>query len=145
MGEGDSGRFGASTAIALKTGKPVWREELRAPPTSAQLATAGGIVFDGSADRVRACRSTAGEALWRTSLGAIPTSFPITFTVESKQYAAVVAGEGTYHDGVATMLASRLTPRWRNPLSGRSRCPNRHAMREQIHGALSAAVEWRKR
>ena len=107
--DGSAGNYGGWIAVDLRTGKTVWREERRAPHTSAELATAGGVVFDGSADRqFRARNSATGKVLWQTNLSDSPTSFPITFSSGGKQYVAVVAGGGTYHDSVAAKLTPEI-------------------------------------
>ena len=103
--------FGGWAAIDLRTGKTAWRDLRRAPPASAQLATAGGIVFDGSIDRqFRARDSATGAVLWQAQLSDSPTSFPITFGVNGKQYVAIATGGGTYHDAVAHQLAPEIDP-----------------------------------
>ncbi len=66
------GKFGRLEAIDLTTGKVAWTDRRRAPETSAVLATAGGLVFDGSRDReFRASDSSTGDMLWQTRLCAV--------------------------------------------------------------------------
>ena len=74
----------------------VWTDRQRAPQTTGALATAGGIVFDGSLDRyMRAYDESNGKVLWETRLNDMPSSCPITYSVNGKQYVAVVVGNGS--------------------------------------------------
>ncbi len=76
-------------------GERVWAYK---PPsgsamTAAALATAGGIVFGGTADReFFAVDAETGEELWRTRLNGDVSGAPVTFEVDGKQYLAVGAG-----------------------------------------------------
>jgi alcohol dehydrogenase (cytochrome c) len=64
--------------------------------TASALATAGGIVFGGTADReFFALNSETGELLWQTRLNGDVSGAPITFEVDGKQYVAVTAGGRT--------------------------------------------------
>jgi alcohol dehydrogenase (cytochrome c) len=109
------GNFGRIQAINLQSGKTVWTIRQRAPISSAMLASAGGIAFNGSRDRYfRAYDQSNGKVLWETRLGAAPSSFPITYTVNAIQYVAVVAGGGNPLD---TQL-DPLTPEIVNPTVG---------------------------
>ena len=104
---GSDHNYGRLAAIDLRTGKPAWTVRRRAPAASAVLATAGGILFEGSRDRwFRALDSATGKVLWQVRLSDTPNSFPITYMVNGKQYVAVVSGGGTFLDG----LYNRLTP-----------------------------------
>lgn len=92
---GSDGKYGRVEAINLKTRKVVWTDRQRAPITTAMLATAGGIVFGGSFDRwIRAYDDSNGNVLWETRLNDVPNSCPITYSVNGKQYVAVVVGNG---------------------------------------------------
>ena len=51
------------------------------------MATAGGLVFAGDANgRFKALDQTNGEVLWEINLGSPVLGFPITYTVDGKQY-----------------------------------------------------------
>ena len=92
------GRYGRLQAINLATRETVWVERQRAPYMTGILATAGGLVFAGSMDRVFAAYDqTNGERLWSTRLTEVPNSAPITYSVDGRQYVAVVVGSGGYH------------------------------------------------
>ena len=59
------------------------------------LATAGGILFNGSMDRyLRAFDQENGKVLWQTRLGSQVFGAPVTFSVAGRQYIAVTAGGG---------------------------------------------------
>jgi mono/diheme cytochrome c family protein len=61
--------------------------------TASALATAGGIVFGGTADRqFFALDTDTGELLWQMRLNGDISGAPITFEVDGKQYVAVGAG-----------------------------------------------------
>jgi alcohol dehydrogenase (cytochrome c) len=112
--DGD-GKYGRFEAINLETRKVVWTDRQRAPQTTGALATAGGIVFDGSLDRyIRAYDESNGKVLWETRLNDVPSSCPITYSVNGKQYVAVVVGNGGAH--AATWPP--LVPEIKNPPGG---------------------------
>jgi cytochrome c5 len=61
--------------------------------TASALATAGGIVFGGTADRqLFALHSDTGELLWQMRLNGDISGAPVTFEHLGKQYVAVGAG-----------------------------------------------------
>jgi alcohol dehydrogenase (cytochrome c) len=89
------GRYGRLQAIDLETRKTVWIQRQRAPQSSGVLATAGGLVFAGALDRwFTAYDAGNGEPLWQVRLSDVPNSAPITYSVNGKQYIAVVVGYG---------------------------------------------------
>ncbi|HEX5421032.1 MAG TPA: PQQ-binding-like beta-propeller repeat protein [Gammaproteobacteria bacterium] len=93
---GSDGRYGRIEAIDLKTRKPVWIDRQRAPQTTGVLATAGGVVFAGALDRwFSAYDQATGKTLWRTRLNDVPSSAPISYSVDGKQYVAMVVGYGS--------------------------------------------------
>lgn len=90
------GRYGRLEAIDLRTQKPVWTTRQRPPQTTGVLATAGGLVFAGALDRFfSAYDDSSGDLLWKTRLSDVPSSSPITYTVNGKQYVAMVVGYGS--------------------------------------------------
>ncbi|CCW18432.1 Glucose dehydrogenase, PQQ-dependent [Sphingobium indicum BiD32] len=104
---GSENRFGRITAIDLATGREAWDVAERSPIASAALATAGGLVFVGFRDRwFRALDSDTGKTLWQTRLADTPNAFPITYSVNGRQFVAIVTGAGTYVDG----FVAHLTP-----------------------------------
>ena len=92
------GNFGRVEALNIDTGKVVWIKRHRAAELSSLLVTAGGLIFDGDADRrFRASDSSNGNVLWETRLNAVPSSTPISYMSGGKQYIAVVSGGGGGH------------------------------------------------
>jgi alcohol dehydrogenase (cytochrome c) len=109
---GSDGKYGRLEAIDLATKKVVWTDRQRAPASSGVLATAGGIVFLGAIDRViKAFDDTSGTVLWQTRLNDVPSSAPISYGVNGKQYVAVVTGNG----GEQASTFPLLVPEIRNP------------------------------
>jgi alcohol dehydrogenase (cytochrome c) len=86
---------GEFVAFDPVTGEREWvfRPESGAPMTASALATAGGVVFGGTADRqLFALHSETGELLWQTRLNGDVSGAPITYEIDGKQYLAVAAG-----------------------------------------------------
>jgi alcohol dehydrogenase (cytochrome c) len=109
------GKYGRFEAINLETRKAVWTDRQRAPQTTGALDTAGGVVFDGSLDRyIRAYDDSNGKVLWETRLNDVPSSCPITYSVNGKQYLAVVVGNGGAH----AITWPPLVPEIKNPPGG---------------------------
>lgn len=106
------GRYGRVEAIDLRTRKRLWATRARAPQTSGVLATAGGLVFSGAADRwLSAMDDATGKVLWKVRLSDVPSSSPISYTVDGKQYIAVVVGYG----GPQSATFTKLTPEIKLP------------------------------
>jgi alcohol dehydrogenase (cytochrome c) len=102
------GMVGRVQAFELATGKKLWVQRRRSPGTSAILATAGGLIFEGGRDRwFRASDDRTGKVLWQTRLDNSPGSFPISYSVDGVQYIAVVTGAGNGQD---LFVGGRLTP-----------------------------------
>ena len=115
----DDGMHAQLTAIDLATHKIVWKKTQRAPFESAILATAGGVIFAGSRDRMfRALDDRTGEVLWETRLNASPSSFPITYSIDGEQYVAIVAGGGGPLDATGALSAPEIV----NPSEGITLC-----------------------
>ena len=111
------GKFGRLQAINLQTGKVLWTDRERASPSSAVLATAGGLVFNGNHDRkFRAYDDQSGAILWETRLNAPPASFPITYSVNGEQYVAVVAGGGSALEATRASLTPEIDTPAGNPV-----------------------------
>jgi PQQ-dependent dehydrogenase (methanol/ethanol family) len=109
------GKYGRFEAINLETRTVVWTDRQRAPQTTGALATAGGIVFGGSLDRyIRAYDDATGKVLWETRLNDVPSSCPISYSVNGKQYIAVVVGNG----GAQAASMPPLVPEIKNPPGG---------------------------
>ena len=87
--------IGEFAAFDPVTGRRAWtyRPANGAPMTAAALATGGGLVFGGTADRrFFALDAGTGELLWRTRLNGGVYGAPVTFEVDGRQYLAIGAG-----------------------------------------------------
>jgi alcohol dehydrogenase (cytochrome c) len=86
---------GQVTAVDVATGNTVWQYQQRAYNYSAVLATAGGLVFNGDAARYFFALDTdTGKKIWQVRLGSMCCGYPITYSVDGRQFIAVVAGYG---------------------------------------------------
>jgi alcohol dehydrogenase (cytochrome c) len=94
LAEGST-NIGRLDAISVETGRTLWSWETPASNYSPVLATAGGILFNGSMDRyLRAFDQSDGKLLWQTRLGSQVFGATVTFRVAGRQYIAVTAGGG---------------------------------------------------
>jgi alcohol dehydrogenase (cytochrome c) len=109
------GNVGRVDAIKLADRSQTWSYRQRVPNTSAVLPTGGGLVFSGDIDRYfKALDDATGKILWQVRTNNMVNSFPITYSVNGKQYVAVATGNGS---GLGTSL-STLAPETRNPDGG---------------------------
>ncbi|MDB5604697.1 MAG: hypothetical protein JWP25_1597 [Bradyrhizobium sp.] len=109
------GKFGRMDAFDLTGRSQLWSTRSRAPMTSAALPTAGGLVFAGSLDRYfRAYDDKSGKILWEARLNNVVNAFPISYSVNGKQYIAIAAGGG----GIQIRSLSTLTPESKLPEGG---------------------------
>ena len=76
------------------------------------LPTGGGVVFTGTLDRMfRAFDDTTGQVLWETRTNNAVNGFPITYSVNGKQYVAVATGNGSSQmKALATLTPEIGTP-----------------------------------
>jgi alcohol dehydrogenase (cytochrome c) len=89
------GNYGMLQAIDMQEGRVLWETRRRAPYDVGVLATAGGLLFTGAMDReFMAYDQDSGQQLWRTGLTGVPNGSPITYSVDGRQYVAVVTGMG---------------------------------------------------
>jgi alcohol dehydrogenase (cytochrome c) len=96
--ESTLGSYGILRAIDLQTRATVWTAREHAPPASGALATAGDLIFMGSVDRwFRAYDARNGKVLWKVRLDNAPASYPVTYSVDGKQYVTVATNEGFVH------------------------------------------------
>lgn len=88
--------WGSVQAIDLNTGKQAWRFGSALPWNDGMLATAGGLVFSGSADgHLYAFDARTGAVKWKSpemTSGII--GVPATWKVGNKQYLGIWAGWG---------------------------------------------------
>jgi alcohol dehydrogenase (cytochrome c) len=91
------GQWGMVKAVNLETREVEWTERQFAPPASGNLTTDSGLLFSGSVDRYfRAVDQSDGSVLWQQRLDNAPSSYPITYRVDGKQYVAVATNSGSF-------------------------------------------------
>ncbi|MBR1281280.1 PQQ-dependent dehydrogenase, methanol/ethanol family [Bradyrhizobium sp. AUGA SZCCT0177] len=91
--EGAGGFLGELVAWDPVANKKVWgiREEL--PFNGGTLTTGGNLVFSGDLrGDFRAIDAKTGKILWKKNLGSGIGAGPVTYSVDGKQYVAVVVG-----------------------------------------------------
>lgn len=103
--------LGTVRAISAETGRTGWTYEQRAG-TLSLVATGGGLVFGGDTNgRFRALDDRTGKQLWEINLGASVSGFPVTYSVNGKQYVAVGTGPGVLVGGLTVLTPEvRTTP-----------------------------------
>jgi PQQ-dependent dehydrogenase (methanol/ethanol family) len=76
--------------------KPRWTVDYPSPWNGGVLATAGGLVFQGSFDTaLRAYDAATGEKKWETNTQYPSLSGPMSYEIDGEQYIATTAGWGT--------------------------------------------------
>jgi len=76
--------------------REVWRVPYPTAWNGGTLATAGNLVFQGTADgRLVAYRATDGAKLWEGPAGTAIMGGPVTYEVDGVQYVAAAAGWGS--------------------------------------------------
>jgi quinohemoprotein ethanol dehydrogenase len=76
--------------------KEVWRVERAGQANGGALATAGGLVFQGTGSGTfTALDATNGKELWTTPTETGVIAAPMTYEIDGEQYVAVMAGTGS--------------------------------------------------
>lgn len=90
--------------------KQRWKAPVKTLWNGGTLATAGNLVFQGTADgKFTAYDGRDGKQLWQFDAGLGIVSTPISFAVKGKQYVSVLVGYG----GTASALSSVMNVGWK--------------------------------
>jgi quinohemoprotein ethanol dehydrogenase len=77
------------------TGEVKWQAEYPAPLNGGVLATAGNLIFQGTADGYfHAYKADTGERVWSQQIQTGIVAAPVTYLVDGEQYVSVLAGWG---------------------------------------------------
>src|SRR5688572_18172194 len=97
----DPSKWAGLMKINASTGQMTPIYQGRAPGNGAVLTTAGDLVFWGDLDhRFRAFDAVSGRVLWEQALNGPIQNSTVTYSVNGKQYVAVMTGSGLVTGGV---------------------------------------------
>jgi alcohol dehydrogenase (cytochrome c) len=104
-------KLGRLAAWDVQGMKELWNVQQRAMFLTGALTTAGGLVFVGDVDRYFSAYDVRnGKRLWRTRLAAPLHGYPITYSVDGRQYIAVPTGIGVFRALTATVSPEIYQP-----------------------------------
>ena len=102
--------FGNLLAWDPVTQKEVWRMEHLSPWNGGTLTTAGGLVFQGTADgRFAAYDAATGVQVWETPVGSGVVAAPATYEIDGEQYLSISVGWGGVY-GILQRATERTGP-----------------------------------
>jgi alcohol dehydrogenase (cytochrome c)/quinohemoprotein ethanol dehydrogenase len=94
-----AGTTGSLVAFDPVAGKARWTVEHPGPSNGGTLATAGNLVFQGTAGgEFRAYAADSGKQLWKFATQTGVIAAPMTYSVNGQQYVAIMAGWGGVYD-----------------------------------------------
>lgn len=106
----ESKPFGRLVAWDPVKQEEAWRHEHISPWNGGTMATAGNLVFQGTADaRLMAFNARSGEQLWDTMVGTGIVAAPVTYEVDGKQFVSIAAGWGGAY-GLVQRSTERTIP-----------------------------------
>ena len=95
----NTGDIAWETVSGITEGLPADKQDTGNGSSAGPIATAGGLVFDGSTtdSRIRAYDSKTGKELWVAKMAKNGSADPMTYQgKDGKQYVAIVAGDSLY-------------------------------------------------
>jgi alcohol dehydrogenase (cytochrome c) len=110
---GTERNMGRLSAYRTADMKPLWSFQQRTPFLTGVLSTGGDLAFVGDYDRrFRAVDVKTGKTLWSVRLGTTVQGFPISFSIDGRQYIAITTGlgGGSPEDKPMTMLQNVHRP-----------------------------------
>ena len=110
---GTERNLGRLSAYRTSDLKPLWTLQQRTPFLTGVLSTAGNVAFVGDYDRTfRAVDVKTGKTVWSVRLGTTVQGYPISFSMDGRQYIAVTTGlgGGSPEDKPMTMLQNVHRP-----------------------------------
>ena len=111
----NNGDIGRVDAINFDNKQTQWSQARHSYWTSSLLATAGGVVFGGDANRrLVAFDAASGKSLWELPLNSQPGGFPMTYMAGGKQYVAIPVGQSL----IGNRVIHQLTPEIPVPTGG---------------------------
>jgi glucose dehydrogenase len=106
---GPGGNRGVFEAWDIVNRKPKWQKTENFPVWSGTLVTAGDLTFYGTMDGwLKVLDARTGDELWMFKTGSGIIGQPITYSVNGKQYIAIMVGVGGWSGAI---VAGGLDPR----------------------------------